>query len=81
MITTRQKLTRYGGSLAVVLGVHALAIALALNWTARPPIELPPQAMMVELAPVPPRHRLHRRKSSHRRSHRPRSRTADSETG
>jgi protein TonB len=37
----------------VVLGVHALAIALALNWTARPPIELPPQAMMVELAPLP----------------------------
>ncbi|WHS60216.1 energy transducer TonB [Pseudomonas sp. G2-4] len=53
MITTRQKLTRYSGSLAVVLGVHALAIALALNWTSRPPIELPPQAMMVELAPVP----------------------------
>jgi protein TonB len=37
----------------VVLGVHALAIALALNWTSRPPIELPPQAMLVELAPVP----------------------------
>ncbi|MBK5398571.1 energy transducer TonB [Pseudomonas sp. TH39(2020)] len=53
MITTRQKLTRYSASLAVVLGVHALAIALALNWTSRPPIELPPQAMMVELAPVP----------------------------
>ena len=33
MITTRHKLTRYSGSLAVVLGVHALAIALALNWT------------------------------------------------
>ncbi|MBD0684127.1 MULTISPECIES: energy transducer TonB [unclassified Pseudomonas] len=53
MITTRQKLTRYGASLAVVLGVHALAIALALNWTSRPPLELPPQAMMVELAPLP----------------------------
>ena len=53
MITTRHKLTRYSGRLAVVLGVHALAIALALNWTARPPIELPPQAMMVELAPLP----------------------------
>jgi protein TonB len=53
MITTRQKLTRYSASLGVVLGVHALAIALALNWTARLPIELPPQAMMVELAPVP----------------------------
>lgn len=53
MITTRQKLTRYSASLVVVLGVHALAIAVALNWTSRPPIELPPQAMMVELAPVP----------------------------
>ena len=53
MITTRHKLTRYSGSLAVVLGVHALAIALALNWSTRPPIELPPQAMLVELAPVP----------------------------
>ena len=53
MITMRQKLTRYSGSLAVVLGVHALAIAVALNWTSRAPIELPPQAMMVELAPVP----------------------------
>ena len=53
MITPRHKLTRYSGSLAVVLGVHALAIALALNWSARAPIELPPQAMLVELAPVP----------------------------
>jgi len=53
MITTRHKLTRYSASLAIVLGVHALAIALAVNWTARPPVELPPQAMMVELAPVP----------------------------
>ncbi|MGY4491684.1 energy transducer TonB [Pseudomonas sp. TE3610] len=53
MITPRQKLTRYGGSLAVVLGVHALAIALALNWHAAPPPEMPPMAMMVEMAPVP----------------------------
>jgi len=53
MITSRQKLTRYGASLAVVLGIHALAIALALNWHAPPPPELPPQTMMVELAPVP----------------------------
>ncbi len=29
MINTRHKLTRYSGSLAIVLGVHALAIALA----------------------------------------------------
>ncbi len=53
MITPRQKLTRYSGSLAVVLGVHALAIALALNWHAAPPPEMPPMAMMVEMAPVP----------------------------
>lgn len=33
MITTRQKLTRYSGSLAIVLGVHAVAILLALNWS------------------------------------------------
>src|SRR5207253_4042809 len=53
MITTRQKLTRYSGSLAVVLGVHAVAILLALNWSSAQPVELPPMAMMVELAPVP----------------------------
>ncbi|VVN96770.1 TonB family protein [Pseudomonas fluorescens] len=53
MITTRQKLTRYSGSLAVVLGVHAVAILLALNWSSPQPVELPPLAMMVELAPLP----------------------------
>lgn len=53
MITTRQKLTRYSGSLAIVLGVHAVAILLALNWSSPTPVELPPQAMMVELAPLP----------------------------
>ena len=53
MITTRQKMTRYGGSLAVVLGVHAAAIAVALNWPAPEPIQLPPEAMMVEMAPLP----------------------------
>lgn len=53
MITTRQKLTRYSGSLAVVLGVHAVAILLALNWSTPQPIELPPLAMVVELAPLP----------------------------
>ncbi|MGY2173365.1 energy transducer TonB family protein [Pseudomonas gingeri] len=54
MITTRHKLTRYGGSLVLVLGVHAVAILAALNWSVSKPIELPPQAMMVELAPLPP---------------------------
>jgi protein TonB len=53
MITTRQKLTRYGGSLAIVLGVHAVAIIVALKWSAAPVIELPPAAMMVEMAPMP----------------------------
>ena len=53
MITTRQKLTRYCGSLAAVLGVHAVAILLALNWHASEPVQLPPAAMMVEMAPMP----------------------------
>ncbi|WP_095108675.1 energy transducer TonB [Pseudomonas sp. Irchel 3E20] len=53
MMTTRQKLTRYSGSLALVLGVHAVAVVLALNWTSPQPVELPPMAMLVELAPVP----------------------------
>ncbi|MDE1168674.1 MAG: TonB family protein [Pseudomonas sp.] len=53
MITTRQKLTRYGASLAVVLGIHAVAIVLALNWSRPQPMELPPAAMVVEMAPLP----------------------------
>lgn len=53
MITTRQKLTRYSGSLLLVLAVHAIAIVVALRWPASQAIELPPQAMMVELPPMP----------------------------
>nr|WP_240364633.1 energy transducer TonB [Pseudomonas syringae] len=53
MISTRQKLTRYGGSLLLVLAVHAIAIIVAVRWPAPQPVELPPAAMMVELAPVP----------------------------
>jgi protein TonB len=53
MITTRQKLTRYSGSLLLVLAVHAIAIVVALRWPASQAIELPPAAMMVELAPMP----------------------------
>ena len=53
MITTRQKLTRYGGSLAIVLGVHAVAILVALKWSAPQVLELPPAAMMVAMAPLP----------------------------
>lgn len=54
MTTTRQKLTRYGSSLAVVLAVHGVAIAIALHWTSAPaPVELPPAAMIVEMPPMP----------------------------
>ncbi|MDU8359981.1 energy transducer TonB [Pseudomonas syringae group sp. J309-1] len=53
MISTRQKLTRYSGSLLLVLAVHAIAIVVALRWPASQAIELPPAAMMVELAPEP----------------------------
>ncbi|TLG91803.1 energy transducer TonB, partial [Pseudomonas edaphica] len=50
MITTRHKLTRYGTSLAVVLGVHAVAIIIALQWSAPHPVTLPPAAMVIDLA-------------------------------
>ncbi|AOZ12902.1 MULTISPECIES: TonB family protein [Pseudomonas] len=53
MSMTRQKMTRYGISLAVVLGVHAVAVILALQWSNPRAIELPPQAMMIDLAPLP----------------------------
>ncbi|WP_338506326.1 energy transducer TonB [Pseudomonas poae] len=52
MITTRHKLTRYGTSLAVVLGVHAIAIAIALHWSAPLTVVLPPAAMVIDLAPA-----------------------------
>ncbi|WP_268798835.1 energy transducer TonB [Pseudomonas huanghezhanensis] len=53
MISRRQKLTRYSGSLLLVLAVHAIAIIVALRWPTSQAIELPPAAMMVELAPIP----------------------------
>jgi protein TonB len=53
MINMRQKLTRYSGSLLLVLAVHAVAIVVALRWPSSQAIELPPAAMMVELAPAP----------------------------
>lgn len=53
MINTRQKLTRYSGSLLLVLAVHSVAIVVALRWPSSQAIELPPAAMMVELAPAP----------------------------
>lgn len=53
MITMRQQLTRYSGSLIVVLLVHAIAIILAVRWPTTQAVELPPAPMMVELAPLP----------------------------
>lgn len=57
MIATSRPLpefTRYGGSLLLVLAVHAAVIAVALNWKSPPsPAPLPPPAMMMELAPLP----------------------------
>jgi len=53
MIETRYKLGRYGGSLFLVLAVHAIAIVLTLNWSTPQAIELPPQAMIIEMAPMP----------------------------
>jgi periplasmic protein TonB len=53
MMTARQTLTRYSGSLLLVLAVHAVAIVIALRWSSPQVVELPPAAMMVELAPLP----------------------------
>lgn len=53
MISMRQTLTRYSGSLLLVLVVHAVAVYLALRWPASQAIELPPPAMMIELPPLP----------------------------
>ncbi|MDG9886130.1 energy transducer TonB [Pseudomonas putida CSV86] len=53
MIETRYKLGRYGGSLLIVLAVHAVAIALTLNWSKPEAIELPPAAMMIAMPPMP----------------------------
>jgi len=53
MTKTRSNMARYGGSLAIVLGVHVVAVLLTLNWSVPQAIELPPAAMMVELAPLP----------------------------
>lgn len=53
MTNTRHKLARYGVSLAIVLAVHAVAVVLMLNWSVPQAIELPPAAMMIEMAPMP----------------------------
>ncbi len=46
MTKTRSNMARYGGSLAIVLGVHVVAVLLTLNWSVPQAIELPPAAMM-----------------------------------
>ena len=53
MIETRYKLGRYVGSLLFVLAVHAIAIALTLNWSTPEAIEMPPPAMMIAMPPMP----------------------------
>ena len=53
MSMTRPTMTRYAVSLAAVLGIHAVAVILALQWSNPRAVELPPQAMMVDLAPLP----------------------------
>ncbi|QVM91372.1 energy transducer TonB [Pseudomonas entomophila] len=53
MTKTRSNMARYGIGLAIVLGVHVAAVMLTLNWSVPQAIELPPAAMMVELAPLP----------------------------
>jgi protein TonB len=53
MTKSRHILARYSGSLAIVLGLHVVAVLLALNWSVPQAVELPPAAMMVELAPLP----------------------------
>lgn len=46
--------SRWGGSLAMVLTLHAGAVAGMLTWqTDAPPSAPPPAAIMVELAPLP----------------------------
>lgn len=53
MTKPRSNVARYAVSLAIVLGVHVVAVLLTLNWSVPQAIELPPAAMMVELAPLP----------------------------
>ncbi|MGC2855213.1 energy transducer TonB [Novispirillum sp. DQ9] len=52
-MTPRKDALRWTGSLAVVLGVHAGAVAGMLAWTANsaPPLP-PPAAVMIDLAPL-----------------------------
>ncbi|MBS0541117.1 MAG: energy transducer TonB [Proteobacteria bacterium] len=50
----KQELARWGGSFAIVMGVHAGAVLLALGWAeATVPYAPPPAAVMLELAPLP----------------------------
>lgn len=64
MTGRRSALLRWCGSLGIVLGLHALGIAMALWWSSRmpaAPANLPAEAVVVELAvqpeapPAPPR--------------------------
>lgn len=43
MTKTRSNMARYGGSLAIVLGVHVVAVLLTLNWSVPRPSNCPRQ--------------------------------------
>lgn len=54
MTQTKRKLSRWGVSLIVVLGLHIGIAVWALYWQPQAaPLELPPAAMIVELEPLP----------------------------
>lgn len=54
MTSSQHRWARWGLGLALVLGAHIGAGVWALHWRAEaPPLELPPPAMLVELAPLP----------------------------
>lgn len=53
-MSNRSELLRWTASLALVIAVHAAVVLAALYWRNEPPtVQLPPEAMMVELAPLP----------------------------
>jgi len=55
MTTPTRSLSRYGLSLLVVLGLHGALAFWALFWHPQAkPVDMPPPAVMIELAPLPP---------------------------
>lgn len=53
-MSSNTETARWGGSLAMVLALHAAAVAGALAWESHAPAAAPPPAaIMIELAPMP----------------------------